>query len=154
MAAGERYTDPEGGFEAEVPPGWWARPDAEQGGVELAAGGDGAGVLHLLAVPQPEGSFPDAAEELYAFLDEQGIELSEDDVEDLELAGGAELTLCEYEVEAEEDEQDEPTFWLVGVATAPGQLVFATYVCAAAEADQERDVVRGILASLRLIERG
>jgi len=51
------------------------------------------------------------------------------------------------------DDDDEPsTFWLVGVATAPGNLLFGSYSCAAGEEDVERETVRGILRSARLRE--
>lgn len=144
-----RYTDTEGGFDVRIPAGWEAEPDPEVGGVEISRA-EGAGSLHLMGVPQPEGEFPDPAEELYAFLQEQGVELEEDEVDDVELEGGAELALCEYGTEADEEEGGEATFWMVGVATAPGHLVFATYSCAAGEEDEEREAVREILASLRL----
>lgn len=149
----KRYVDPEHGIELELPAGWSARPDAEQGGTEISAESGGAGALHLLALPQPDDGFPDPAEELYAFLDDQGVELEEDEVEDLELPDGAEMALCEYIVASDDEDgdgDDDETFWLVGVATAPGQLVFATYLCAAEDADGEREAVRAILTSLRL----
>ena len=143
-----RYTDAEGGFELRLPAGWYAEPDPEAGGVEVAHP-DGAGALHLVGFPQPPEEFPDPAEELYAFLEEQGVELEEDEVEDLELPGGGELALCEYVSEDEDGEEGE-TFWMTGVATAPGGLVFASYSCAAGEEEEEREAVRGILGSLRL----
>lgn len=143
-----RYTDAEGGFDVVLPAGWSAEPDEEAGGVEISRP-DGVGVLHLIGFPQPGDDFPDPAEELYAFLAEQGVELEEDEVEDLELPGGGEMALCEYLSEDEEEAEGE-TFWMTGVATAPGSLVFATYTCAAGEEDEEREAVRRILASLRL----
>lgn len=110
---------------------------------------DGAGSLHLVGIPQPEDEFPDPAEELYGFLEDQGVELEEDEVEDFPLEGDAELALCEYITEDEEGEEG-ATFWLVGVATAPGALVFASYSCAAGEEEEERDTVREALTSLKL----
>ena len=146
MAGQQRYTDAEGGFELELPAGWTAEPDREEGGVELSHP-DGAGILHLVGVEQEGNEFLDAAEELYAFLEDQGVELEEDEVEDVELDGG-EMALCEY-VSAEDDGGEE-TFWMVGVATAPGRLVFATYFCASGEEEEEREAVRRALGTLRL----
>ena len=85
-------------------------------------------------------------------LAEQGIELEEDDVEDFDLEGGAALSLCEYLAEGE-DEEERATYWLMAVATNPGNLVFANYSCPAGKQDRERETVRGVLASLRLTER-
>lgn len=150
MEDSTRYPDPEGGFDVQLPPGWSAEPDPEEGGVELW-GPDEVGTLHLLGFAR-EGDFPDPAEELYAFLEEQGIELEEDEVEDVELAGGAEMALCEYI--AEDEETAESTFWLMGVAAAPGRLVFATYSCPAGEEQKEHEIVWDLLASLRLRDSG
>ncbi|HEX2191097.1 MAG TPA: hypothetical protein VHG51_19470 [Longimicrobiaceae bacterium] len=152
MAEERRHVDEAGGFDVRVPEGWYAEADPEVGGVELAHP-DGAGLLHLVGIPQPEGEFPDPAEELYSFLEEQGVELEEDEVEDLELEGGAEMAVCEY-VSDDEEEGSGETFWLVGVATAPGALVFATYSCAAGEEEEERETVLGALRSLRLLAAG
>lgn len=148
-----RYTDPEHGWDLRLPAGWTAEADAEEGGVEVW-NPDGVGALHLIGFPQPPDEFPDPAEELYAFLDEQGVELEEDEVQDLELADEAEMAICEYLSEDEDDPEAEPTFWTVGVATAPGMLVFATYSCPAGEEERERESVRRILASLRPHGRG
>lgn len=138
-----------GAFALDVPAAWEAEPD-EEGGLDLASD-DGPGLLHLVAIPQPPGEMLDPAEELYAFLEDQGIELEEDEVEDVALAEGAELAVCEYLAEADEEEDDErATFWMVAVATAPGRLVFASYSCPAGEEEAERETVREILASLRL----
>jgi hypothetical protein len=148
MPEERRYTDAEGGFDVLVPEGWYAEPDPEAGGVEMAHP-DGAGLLNLVGFPQPDNDFPDPAEELYSFLEDQGVELEEDDVEDLVLEGGAEVAVCEYLTDDEEEGAGE-TFWLVGVATAPGALVFANYSCAAGEQEEERDTVMAVLRSLRL----
>lgn len=144
----QRYTDRQGGFEIAVPAGWTAEPDADEGGVELSHA-DGAGVLHVIGIPQPADEFPDPAEELYAFLEDRGVELEEDEVEDVTLEDGAEMALCEYVSEDEED--GERLFWRVGVATSPGHLVFATYFCAAGEEEEERAQVTAALQSLRLV---
>lgn len=150
MPESRRYADPEGGFELMVPAGWTTERDEEEGGVELSHP-DGAGVLHLIGLEQPADSFPDPAEELYAFLEDRGVELEEDEVEDVPLEGDAEMALCEY-VSEDEEEGDGATFWLVAVATAPGRLVFATYFCDAGEEEQERETVRKALGTLRLEE--
>lgn len=136
-------------FEFEIPEGWQAEPDEEEG---LQAGRvDGAGLLHLIGFEQDAGEALDPAEELYIFLEDQGIQLEEDEIEDLELESGAELSLCEYLSEDEEGEGDrETTYWLVAVATVPGNLVFASYTCPAGREDEERETVREILTTLRL----
>lgn len=138
------------GFDFELPEGWEAELD-EEGGVAVGRV-DGSGLLHLIAFEQAPGDSLDPAEELYVFLEDQGIELEEDEIEDLELASGAELSLCEYLSEDEEEGPDEreTTYWLEAVATAPGNLVFASYTCPAGEEDREREAVRGILSTLRL----
>ncbi len=143
----QRYTARQGGYEIAVPAGWTAEPDADEGGVELSHA-DGAGVLHVIGIPQPEDEFPDPAEELYAFLEDRGVELEEDEVEDVPLEGGAEMALCEFL--SEDEEEGESLYWMVGVATTPGALVFATYFCPAGAEEKERDAVRGALSSLRL----
>jgi len=149
-----RRLEVEEGFSLSLPAQWVSEPD-EEGGVSLYHP-DGPGLLHLLAFPQPPGEMPDPAEELYAFLEEQGVELEEDEVEDLELPGGAELSLCEYLTEPEEGEDEaegeEATFWLNAVATAPGILVFCSYSCPAGEEEAELETVRAVLASLALRE--
>ena len=152
MTDDKRYTAPEGGFDFRLPAGWTAAPEPEAGGVEVEHP-EGAGTLHLIGFPQPEGEFPDPAEELYAFLSEQGVEIEEDEVEDLELPGGVEMALTEY-VSEDEEEEEGATFWLVAVATAPEALVFATYTCVAGEEEEERETIRGILTSLRLRAAG
>ena len=139
--------DPEGRFTVRVPAGWSSAPDEDQDGLELWRE-DGAGTLHLISFASEEGGFPDPAEELYAFLEARGVELEEDEVEDVPLEGGGELALCEYLSEDEDD--GESLYWTVGVATAPGVLVFATYFCAAGQEEREREAVLGALASLRL----
>jgi hypothetical protein len=148
-----RRVEISGGAEVELPEGWEWEND-EEGGVNLTSE-EGAGLLHLVIFEQDAGDLADPAEELYAFLEDQGIELEEDEVEDVELEGDAHLALCEYITEQDEpqegDEEDEPsTFWLVGVATAPGNLLFGSYSCPAGEQEPEREVVRSILASMRL----
>lgn len=141
---GALYTNVDGGFSVRLPPGWSATPDAEHGGAELW-GPKEHGPLHLVGIPQPDGEWPDPAEELYAFLDEQGVELEEDEVEDVALGDSAELALCEYLAE-DDDPAAGATYWLIAVATTPGSLVFGTYSAAAGEQDTE--TVREILASL------
>lgn len=155
MSHEHRYVDPAGAFEITLPAGWEADPDPEEEGVEFV-GPEEVGVLHLMAFPQPEEMSADPADELYAFLAEEGIEIEEDEVDDLELHGGAEMALCEFVHEGDEpgeeagdDEEDEPAFWLVGVATAPGWLVFVTYICPVGEEETERAAVRAALATLR-----
>lgn len=138
-------------FALLIPEGWEAEPDEEEG-VDVASP-DGVGLLHLVPIRQPPGEMLDPAEELYAFLEDLGIELEEDEVEDVALADGAEMALCEYLAETEEDAEEgeeSATYWIVAVATAPGELVFASYSCPAGEEETEREAVRGILASLRL----
>lgn len=139
-------------FEFDIPEGWQAEPDEEEG---LQAGRvDGAGLLHLIGFEQETGEALDPAEELYIFLEDQGIQLEEDEIEDLELESGAELSLCEYlsenEEEGEGEGERETTYWLVAVATVPGNLVFASYTCPAGREDEERETVRDILTTLRL----
>ncbi len=148
-----RRVEISGGAEVEIPEGWDWEND-EEGGVNLMSE-EGAGLLHLVIFEQDPGALADPAEELYAFLEDQGIELEEDEVEDVELDGDGHLALCEYITEQDEpqegEEEDEPsTFWLVGVATAPGNLLFGSYSCPAGEQEPEREVVRSILASARL----
>jgi len=138
--------DPEGRFTVTVPAGWSAAPDEDQDGLELWKE-DGAGTLHLISFA-PEGDVLDPAEELYAFLEERGVELEEDEVDDVPLPGDAELALCEYV--SEDEDAGESLYWMVGVATAPGVLVFATYFCTAGQEAAEREPVRGALSSLRI----
>jgi hypothetical protein len=143
-------------FDLDLPEGWSAVPD-EEGGISVT-GPQGIGLLHLIAFEQPGAEDLDPAEELYTFLEDQGIELEEDEIEDLELAGGADLSLCEYVAEEEEEEEEEAeptaggetTYWMVGVATIPGNLVFSSYTCPAESMDRERTTIRDILATLRL----
>jgi hypothetical protein len=142
-----RHPDPDGRFDLTIPAGWSAAPDEEDGGLEVWHDA-GAGTLHVIAFGPGADEFLDPAEELYAFLEERGVELQEDEVEDVVLEGDAELALCEYTSEDEED--GEELYWMVGVATAPGVLAFATYFCPAADAERERLLVRAALESLRL----
>lgn len=150
MAESHWHDDPEGAFSVRLPEGWSAEDDPEEGGVVLWHP-VGYGMLHLLSFPAPTDEVADPAEELYAFLEDQGVELEEDEVEDVELAGGGELALCEY-ISEEEDEagESEAIFWMMGVATAPGVLVFATYNCPAEMEVDDRELIRSTLAALRL----
>jgi hypothetical protein len=150
MSDAQRYADPEGRFDLVVPRGWAAAPDEDDGGVEVWRE-DGAGTLHLIAFETSPDEFPDPAEELYAFLDERSVELEEDEVEDVPLEDGSELALCEFVSEDEED--GESLFWMVGVATTPGVIAFATYFCPAGEEEKERDTVRLALTTLRLLDK-
>ena len=145
MSEAQRIRDPDGRFTLVPPPGWQHAPDEDEGGMEVWRE-DGAGTLHLISFDAED--FADPAEELYAFLHERDVELEDDDVDDVALEDGSELALAEYEAE-DEDEAD-VTFWLVGVATAPGVLVFATYLCPAGEQEREAESVRAALATLRL----
>ena len=138
--------DPEGRFELRLPRGWQAAPDEDGDGLEVWSD-EGEVTLHLISFAPGGDDFPDPAEELYAFLQEQDVELEEDEVEDVSL-GGAEMALCEYLTE--DEETDERLYWMVGVAASPGRLVFATYFCPAGREAQERDLVRDALASLRI----
>jgi hypothetical protein len=143
MSDRERVTiDP--AFSLSLPAGWVAEPDEEEGVSVYSP--DGTGLLHLVAFPHAPEAEADPAEELYAFLEEQGIEIEEDEVEDVALADDAALALCEYL--AEEDEEEEATYWLVGVAMGPRTLVFVSYSCPAGEEEQERAAVREILRTL------
>ena len=145
MSERERVTiDP--AFSFSLPEGWVAEPDEEEGVSVYSP--EGVGLLHLVAFPATEDHEPDPAEELYAFLEEQGIEIEEDEVEDVDLAGGAELALCEYL--SEEEEEDETTYWLVGVAMSPATLVFVSYSCPSGQEEKERASLREILTSLAL----
>ncbi|MBB4636589.1 hypothetical protein [Longimicrobium terrae] len=149
MTEPKRTSDPDGRFSIVLPAGWSAEPDEDQGGLEVWLE-DGIGTLHLISFEGDEDS-ADPAEELYAFLEEDGVEIEEDDVEDLDIEEG-ELSICEYESSDEEDDEEpETTFWMQGVATAPGVLVFATYICPAGEQEAEREIVRKALGTLRLM---
>ena len=142
----ERVTiDP--AFEVRIPEGWSAEPD-EEGGINLASEA-GIGLLHLIAFPQDPDEVFDPGEELYVFLEDQGVELEEDEIEDIDLPGEAELALCEY-LSEEEDEEEGETYWMVAVAAAPGKLVFCNYSCPASQSEAERDAVLGILRTLTL----
>ena len=146
-AMSDTARDPEGRFTIGVPAGWSAAPDEDQDGLEVWKE-DGAGTLHLISFAPGGDDFPDPAEELYSFLEERGVELEEDEVEDVPLEGGAELALCEYV--SEDEEEGESLYWMVGVVTAPGTVVFATYFCTAGQEAAERDAVRSALSSLRI----
>ncbi|HEU4561048.1 MAG TPA: hypothetical protein VFS20_24565 [Longimicrobium sp.] len=140
----ETARDPEGRFELRLPRGWQSAVDEDGDGLEVWRE-EGAGTLHLISFEADE--FPDPAEELYAFLQERGVELEDDEVEDLPLEG-AELALTEFMSEDEDD--GESLFWLVGVATAPETLVFATYFCPAGREREERDLVREALTTMKV----
>ncbi|HEX2078194.1 MAG TPA: hypothetical protein VHG08_10815 [Longimicrobium sp.] len=146
MSDAQRVRDPDGRFTLVPPPGWSAAPDEEQGGLEVWPE-EGDGTLHLISFDAGE-DFADPAEELYAFLDDRGVELEEDDVTDVPLEGGGELAWAEYE--AEDEDEGDVTWWLVGVATGPGTIVFATYLCAAGEHEAGAELVRAALGTLRL----
>lgn len=144
----ETARDPDGRFTLTLPAGWQAAADEDGDGLEVWKE-EGAGTLHLISFPADEDdAFPDPAEELYAFLDDRGVELQEDEVEDVTLDGGAEMALCEYE--ADDEDEGEALYWMVGVATAPGTLVFATYFCPAGQEEAEREAVLGAVRSLRV----
>jgi hypothetical protein len=146
MSDAQRARDPEGRFSLVPPPGWSAAPDEDQGGLEVWSE-DGVGTLHLIGFDSGD-DFADPAEELYAFLDDRGVELEDDDVDDLPLDGGGELALAEYE--AEDEDEGDALFWLTGVASAPGVLLFATYLCPAGAQEAEVELVRQALGTLRL----
>jgi hypothetical protein len=146
MSNVQRVQDPEGRFTLVAPPGWSAAADEEDGGVEVWPE-EGAGTLHLISFDAGD-DFADPAEELYAFLSDRDVELEEDDVTDVALEDGSELAFAEYE--AEDEDEGDATFWLVGVASGPGALVFATYLCPAGEHEAEAELVRAALATLRL----
>ena len=148
MSDAARQKDPEGCFDLVIPPGWEAALDEEDGGLEVWKE-DGVGTLHLVSILQDEDAFSDPAEELYAFLEDRGVELEEDEVEDVPLEDGAEMALCEYESEDEDD--GEALYWMVAVATAPGTLVFATYFCPAADFEREHEAVRQALGTVRVL---
>jgi hypothetical protein len=147
MSDAGRFRDPEGRFDLAVPPGWSAAPDEDGDGAEVWSE-EGEGTLHLVGFAADEDDFPDPAEELYAFLEDRGVELEEDEVEDVPLAGGAEMALCEYV--SEDEDEGEALYWMVAVATAPGVVAFATYFCPAGREEAEREAVRAALGSLRL----
>ena len=137
------YRDELGGFELHLPDGWTSEQDGE-GGV-LIFREDGVGLLHLMPFDREPDEEPDPGEELYAFLAEQEIEIEEDEVEDVDLDGTGSLAMSEYLAE----EPDEVVYWLVGVATAPGRLIFASYSCTSSERDLERQTVTDLLSSVR-----
>ena len=138
-----RYLDDRGYFQIDFPDPWVAEEDGE-GGV-LIFREEGHGLLHLMVFERPEDEDADPAEELYAFLADQEIEIEEDEVDDVDLAGTGSMALCEYLAE----EVEEEVFWLVGVATTPGRLLFISYSCPSGEERVERDTVRRILDTIR-----
>jgi hypothetical protein len=147
MSDAARHRDPEGRFDLAVPPGWQAAPDEDGDGTEVWSE-EGVGTLHLVSFEADPAEFPDPAEELYAFLEDRGVELEEDEVEDVPLENDAEMALCEFL--AEDEDEGDSLFWMVGVAALPGTLVFATYFCPAGQEEAERETVRAALQSLRL----
>ncbi len=143
------YRDPEGLFELTMPDGWESEPDEEAGGVVLAHE-QGVGLLHVLAFERDSLDLCDPADELYSFLEDMGIELEEDEVEDLNVMAPTETALSAYVSEDEDEDGDpEPTYWLHAVACMEGKLVFATYTCPAEAHEQEGEEVRAILRSIR-----
>jgi hypothetical protein len=138
-----RYREADGAYDLDLPAGWQMERDAEDGGLLISAE-DGVGLLHLISFDREPEEETDPAEELYAFLEDQEIEIEEDEVDDFELEGSGAIALCEYLAE----EEDEVAFWMVGVATAKGQLIFASYSCPSGEEEKESVVVRDILASI------
>jgi hypothetical protein len=136
---------PDEGFELDVPAGWESERDPEEGGLDVWDP-EGPGDLHVVGFTDAAED-ADPAEELYAFLDEQDIELEEDEVEDVALEAGGELAYCEYQTE--DEETGETIHWLLGVAALPSSLVFAHYMCPAGEEEQERSAVLDILRTLR-----
>jgi hypothetical protein len=147
MSDAQRVRDPDGRFTLVPPPGWSTAPDDDEGGLEVWPA-EGSGTLHLISFDAGDDDFPDPAEELYAFLDDRDVELEEDEVADVPLDDGSELAVAEYE--AEDEDEGDVTYWLVGVATGPGALVFATYLCPAGQHEAEAELVRAALATLRL----
>jgi hypothetical protein len=145
MGESTRHSVGDEGFELRVAPGWEAERDLDEGGVDVWHP-DGPGDLHLVGFASPADTLADPAEELYAFLNEQEIELEEDEVEDFDLEGHGELAVCEY---LTEDEEGEGAYWLLGVAALPGTLVFAHYTCAPGEQEQERTAILEMLRSIR-----
>jgi hypothetical protein len=138
----------EEGFSVVVPPGWEAERDLEEGGLDIWDP-EGPGDLHLVGFSNPGSDPSDPAEELYAFLEDQGIELEEDEIEDFELADGGALAICEYLAEEEAEEGGEVGYSLLGVAALPGWLVFAQYTCEAGTENAERSDVLALLRSIR-----
>lgn len=137
-----RHLDDRGYFHIDYPDPWVAEEDGE-GGV-LIFREEGQGLLHLMPFERSDDD-ADPAEELYAFLADQDIEIEEDEVEDLDLAGTGSMAICEYVAE----EVEEEVFWLVGVATTPGRLLFVSYSCPSGEERAEREAVRRMLETIR-----
>jgi len=143
-----RHTHTEHGYSLTLPEGWEAAPDPDGDGEELFHP-QGAGIVHLVPLAAASGE-EDPAEELYAFLAEQDVELEEDEVEDLELTGGGALSYCEFGTEEELEEGGaEQVRWLVGIALGPRGLLLITYSAPEGE-DAEVEAVRGMLATLTL----
>ncbi|MQA90137.1 MAG: hypothetical protein GEU90_07870 [Gemmatimonas sp.] len=143
------YDEGDGSFDLKLPDDWDLNLD-EEGGVVVAKL-DGCGLLHIMPFSRDPGEDDDPADELYAFLEDQEVELQEDEVEDVELSGAGAGALCEYLAEDGEG----PIHWLVFVATAPGQLLFASYSCSTDQegGEVEAKEAREILTSLRFGDR-
>lgn len=142
-----RFAAPDGGYDLLLPQGWEV-VQGEEGDVDLHHP-EGAGTLSLVHFAGEPDAEVDPADELYAFLAEQEIEIQEEEVEDVLLDGDGELAYCEYGTEGDEGEED-AMYWLTGVAVGGGGLVFVTYTCPAGEEAEEIEVVRRMIGSLRI----
>lgn len=137
------YRDASGRFDVTLPDRWVAEPDGEEG--VLLYRDEGFGLLHLMPFARGADEELDPAEELYAFLVEQDIELEEDEVEDLGLEETGALAFCEYLAE----EADEVVYWLMAVAVTHGLLLFGSYSCPSEYRGMEREPVVETLKSIR-----
>jgi hypothetical protein len=137
------YRDPNGNYALALADGWTVEADGEGGALIFRE--EGFGLLHLMPFERESDEEPDPAEELYAFLADHDLELEEDEVVDIDIGPTGSLAVCEYLAE----EPEEVVYWLVGVATTPGRLLFASYSCASADREHEREAVREMLGTLR-----